>query len=115
MLLCFRYKDILDEAICQSTHQPRKCIIYQRRRVLECTLEKDRDICWEEALEAEPVPCVSVEANEPLYILYTSGNNLISINSSIKFTNQLSVNKSNYTEFVFFIISSDGAIKSWML
>ncbi|XP_026332135.1 acyl-CoA synthetase short-chain family member 3, mitochondrial [Hyposmocoma kahamanoa] len=68
-----RYKDILDEAICQSTHQPRKCIIYQRRRVLECTLEKDRDICWEEALEAEPVPCVSVEANEPLYILYTSG------------------------------------------
>lgn len=49
--------------------------------MLECTLEKDRDICWEEALEAEPVPCVSVEANEPLYILYTSGNNLISTNS----------------------------------
>ncbi|CAK1593667.1 unnamed protein product [Parnassius mnemosyne] len=68
-----RYKDILDEALCQSSQQPRCCIIYQRRRVLECQMEKGRDICWEEALEAEPVSCVSVEANEPLYILYTSG------------------------------------------
>ncbi|XP_075984857.1 acyl-CoA synthetase short-chain family member 3, mitochondrial [Anticarsia gemmatalis] len=68
-----RYKDILDEALCQSAHQPEKCIIYQRRRVLECPLEPGRDISWEEAIEADPVPCVSVEANEPLYILYTSG------------------------------------------
>ncbi|XP_013186107.1 acyl-CoA synthetase short-chain family member 3, mitochondrial isoform X1 [Amyelois transitella] len=68
-----RYKDILDEALCQSSHQPQCCIIYQRRRVLECTLEEGRDISWEDALEADPVPCVSVEANEPLYILYTSG------------------------------------------
>ncbi|KAM3960800.1 LOW QUALITY PROTEIN: acyl-CoA synthetase short-chain family member 3, mitochondrial [Aphomia sociella] len=68
-----RYKDILDEALCQSSHQPRCCIIYQRRRVLECKLEVGRDIAWQEALEADPVPCVSVEANEPLYILYTSG------------------------------------------
>ncbi|XP_063536075.1 acyl-CoA synthetase short-chain family member 3, mitochondrial [Cydia strobilella] len=68
-----RYKDILDEALSQSSHQPLKCIIYQRRRVLECSLEKDRDMCWKEALESEPVPCVPVESNEPLYILYTSG------------------------------------------
>ncbi|XP_052753973.1 acyl-CoA synthetase short-chain family member 3, mitochondrial [Galleria mellonella] len=68
-----RYKDILDEALCQSSHQPRCCIIYQRRRVLECTLEPGRDISWQEALENEPVPCISIEANEPLYILYTSG------------------------------------------
>ncbi|XP_041982919.1 acyl-CoA synthetase short-chain family member 3, mitochondrial [Aricia agestis] len=68
-----RYKDILDEALCQSSHQPKQCIIYQRRRVLECTLEPGRDICWDEALDAEPVPCVSTEANEALYILYTSG------------------------------------------
>nr|XP_026497397.1 acyl-CoA synthetase short-chain family member 3, mitochondrial [Vanessa tameamea] len=68
-----RYKDILDEALCQSSHQPNKCIIFQRRRVLECSLEKDRDISWDEALKAEPVPCVSTEANEALYILYTSG------------------------------------------
>lgn len=74
-MLCIisRYKDILDEALCQSSHQPRNCIIYQRRRVLECHLEKKRDICWDEAMESEPVPCVSLEANEPLYILYTSG------------------------------------------
>lgn len=69
----FRYKDILDEALCQSSHQAKNCIIFQRRRVLECQLEKDRDICWDEAQKAESVPCVSVEANEPLYILYTSG------------------------------------------
>ncbi|XP_023934561.2 acyl-CoA synthetase short-chain family member 3, mitochondrial [Bicyclus anynana] len=68
-----RYKDILDEALCQSTHQPLKCIIYQRRRVLECSLIKPRDICWEEAMLADPVPCVSTEANDPMYILYTSG------------------------------------------
>ncbi|XP_068619643.1 acyl-CoA synthetase short-chain family member 3, mitochondrial [Battus philenor] len=68
-----RYKEILDEALCQSAHQPRRCIIFQRRRVLECSLEPDRDLCWQEALESDPVPCESVEANEPLYILYTSG------------------------------------------
>ncbi|CAH0730770.1 unnamed protein product, partial [Brenthis ino] len=68
-----RYKDILDEALSQSSHKPNKCIIYQRRRVLECSLEKDMDICWEDALNASPVPCVSTEANEALYILYTSG------------------------------------------
>ncbi|XP_045454552.1 acyl-CoA synthetase short-chain family member 3, mitochondrial [Melitaea cinxia] len=68
-----RYKDILDKALCQSSHQPSNCIIYQRRRVLECSLQKDRDICWDEAIKADPVPCVSTEANEALYILYTSG------------------------------------------
>lgn len=68
----------MDEALCQSAHQPNKCIIYQRRRVLECVLEPERDISWEEALEAEPVPCVPVEANEPLYILYTSGEKFLS-------------------------------------
>ncbi|VVC99593.1 unnamed protein product [Leptidea sinapis] len=68
-----RYKDILDEALAQCSHQPTSCIIYQRRRVLECPLEKGRDICWEEAMTSDPIPCVSTEANEALYILYTSG------------------------------------------
>ncbi|KPJ11786.1 Acyl-CoA synthetase short-chain family member 3, mitochondrial [Papilio machaon] len=68
-----RYKDILDEALCQSSHQPRACVVYQRRRVLECSLEPGRDVCWESAMSSEPAPCVSLEANEPLYILYTSG------------------------------------------
>lgn len=30
------------------------------------------DICWENAM-GEPAECVAVEANDPLYILYTSG------------------------------------------
>lgn len=52
--------------------KPDKCIIFQRRNVLVSELDPIIDMCWEEAL-AEPVECVPVEANDPLYILYTSG------------------------------------------
>ncbi len=34
---------------------------------------RGRDISWNEAIDAEPAPCVSVAATDPLYILYTSG------------------------------------------
>lgn len=37
-------------------------------------LDLDMDIVWEDALNLRgPHECVPVEANEPLYILYTSG------------------------------------------
>lgn len=69
-----RYKDILNEAIEFSSYKPLKCIIYQRRNVEVATLDVDMDISWDDALKmAGPHKCVSVEANDPLYILYTSG------------------------------------------
>ncbi|KRT78705.1 AMP-binding protein [Oryctes borbonicus] len=69
-----KYKDILNEAIEWSTYKPDKCIIFQRKTIENCQLDLDMDILWEDVLTlARPHECVPVEANEPLYILYTSG------------------------------------------
>lgn len=70
----FRYKEILNEAIEYSSYKPKKCIIFQRRNVEACPLDVEMDMLWEDALKlAGPHECVSVESNDPLYILYTSG------------------------------------------
>ncbi|XP_014259510.1 acyl-CoA synthetase short-chain family member 3, mitochondrial [Cimex lectularius] len=69
-----RYKLLLNEAISLCTEKPKKCIIFQRKNVQECLLEPDMDVDWEEVLKySEPHPCVPVESNHPMYILYTSG------------------------------------------
>ncbi|KAK9890129.1 hypothetical protein WA026_008938 [Henosepilachna vigintioctopunctata] len=69
-----RYKEILNEAIEMSSYKPHKCIIFQRRNVESCSLDVEMDLLWEDALKmAGPHECVPVEANDPLYILYTSG------------------------------------------
>ncbi|GLV39394.1 uncharacterized protein CBL_13273 [Carabus blaptoides fortunei] len=69
-----KYKNILNEAIECSSFKPGRCIIYQRRNVDIAPLDLEMDILWEDALSmAGPHDCVPVEANEPLYILYTSG------------------------------------------
>lgn len=71
---CWRYKDILNEAVRLSNWKPRKVIVFQRREVECCPLDHPRDAEWDEELaNAEPHPCVPVESNHPLYILYTSG------------------------------------------
>uniref|UniRef100_A0A1B6GN44 Acyl-CoA synthetase short-chain family member 3, mitochondrial n=1 Tax=Cuerna arida TaxID=1464854 RepID=A0A1B6GN44_9HEMI len=68
------YKKILNEAIARVQCKPLRCIIYQRRNVQEAELCPSMDLLWDDALSAaEPHPCVPVEANDPLYILYTSG------------------------------------------
>jgi propionyl-CoA synthetase len=67
------YKPLLDEAIELAQHKPGTCVILHRP-MQDATLVEGRDLDWEEAMaEAEPANCVPVAANDPLYILYTSG------------------------------------------
>ena len=67
------YKPLLDEAIRLANHKPSGCVILQRP-VQEASLVEGRDLDWAQAMAgAAPVPCVPVNANDPLYILYTSG------------------------------------------
>ncbi|MEM7800805.1 MAG: propionyl-CoA synthetase [Chloroflexota bacterium] len=68
-----QYKPLLDEAINLSTHKPEKCLILQRPQA-EASMIEGRDVDWATSVpSAEPHPCVTVEATDPLYILYTSG------------------------------------------
>jgi len=67
------YKPLLDEAIDLATHKPEFCIILQRPEQRASMID-GRDADWRAAsAAAEPHPCVSVTATDPLYILYTSG------------------------------------------
>ena len=66
------YKPLLDEAIRQATHKPMNSIVLQRPQYTAPMGETDID--WHQAVSAAAkAECVDVEANHPLYILYTSG------------------------------------------
>ncbi|WP_068087065.1 propionyl-CoA synthetase [Polycladidibacter stylochi] len=71
------YKPLLDDAIAQSSHKPQACLIQQRDTLkAELTSERDFDLAAEMAkadAEGRRAECVAVDANDPLYILYTSG------------------------------------------
>jgi propionyl-CoA synthetase len=67
------YKPLLDEAIAMVESKPDRSIVLQRP-MLEAELDPSLDLDWNDAVSgAKPVPCVPVEATDPLYILYTSG------------------------------------------
>ncbi|MEJ2530247.1 MAG: propionyl-CoA synthetase [Halioglobus sp.] len=67
------YKPLLDAAIELAQHKPDRCVILHRP-MQDAALVAGRDLDWAEAMaDATPVDCVPVGANEPLYILYTSG------------------------------------------
>ncbi len=67
------YKPLLDKAIDQATHKPDFCVIFQREQEV-AKLIPGRDFAWHEfQFGVEPVDCVPVEGNHPVYILYTSG------------------------------------------
>ena len=67
------YKPLLDEALELSSHRVGRCIVLQRPQAT-AALQAGRDLEWSPALEdAPPASCASVEATDPLYILYTSG------------------------------------------
>ena len=67
------YKPLLDEAVRLAQHKPAACLVLQRPQA-PASMTAGRDVDWNEAVAAAgPVPCVSVAATDPLYILYTSG------------------------------------------
>ena len=67
------YKPLLDQAIELATYKPERCIVLQRSMQLG-DMTSGRDLDWEDAMAAsESANCVPVNANDPLYILYTSG------------------------------------------
>ena len=67
------YKPLLDEAITLSQHKPDHCLILQREAE-PAALVPNRDCDWAQLVsQSDPVGCVPVAANHPLYILYTSG------------------------------------------
>jgi len=67
------YKPLLDEAIEIAGPKPERCVICQRPQA-QANLIAGRDLDWNELeADASPAECVSVDATDPLYILYTSG------------------------------------------
>ena len=67
------YMPIVERALGMATHRPERVVVLQRPQC-EAALTPGRDLTWEQALEgAEPADPVTVEATDPLYILYTSG------------------------------------------
>ena len=70
------YKPLVDEALRCASHGVKNVVVLQRER-LAADLQAPRDHDWaalRAVTEADPIPaCVEVSANDPLYILYTSG------------------------------------------
>ncbi|XP_076669967.1 acyl-CoA synthetase short-chain family member 3, mitochondrial [Andrena cerasifolii] len=68
-----QYTTMLNGALNTITVKKPRCIIFQRRNIWESPLLQDQ-YDWDELMrKSRPHPCQPVEANEPLYILYTSG------------------------------------------
>ena len=66
------YKPLLDEARKLSKHKVEKTIIFQRD-AHKCDLSSD-DVDWNDFIKDAPdAECVECDANDPAYILYTSG------------------------------------------
>ncbi|MEJ6708513.1 MAG: propionyl-CoA synthetase [Amylibacter sp.] len=67
------YKPLLDTAIEMAVHKPETCIIFQRPEAVGTIIE-GRDLDWDGVqVGVTPAPCVPVNGNDPVYILYTSG------------------------------------------
>ncbi len=70
------YKSLVDESIKLAKSPPDKVLIYRRGFDPNLSLVAGRDVDWKELAAKHAgakVPCAWIEANEPSYILYTSG------------------------------------------
>ena len=66
------YLPLVNEAISLSQHKPAATVVFQRPELVAQLHDGVHD--WADLLAvAEPHDCVSVQATDPLYILYTSG------------------------------------------
>lgn len=67
------YKPLVDEAIEIANHKPKKVIVFNRKLGAKVPFKK-YDVDYEALVYgSEETPCVPLESNHPLYILYTSG------------------------------------------
>lgn len=67
------YKPLVDHALELTTHRVDHVVLLQRPQV-EAGMQPERDLDWTAQIaDAQPVDCVPVAGNDPLYILYTSG------------------------------------------
>ena len=67
------YKPMVDKAIALAQHKPQSVVVFQRPQ-LEAELTPGRDLTWDDAIKgAPPAECVTLQAGDPLYVLYTSG------------------------------------------
>lgn len=67
------YKPLLDDALNQASHKVDHCLILARHQY-QAELTEPRDADWQQALQnASNADCVSLNATDPLYVLYTSG------------------------------------------
>ncbi|KAI9024615.1 acyl-CoA synthetase/AMP-acid ligase [Hyaloraphidium curvatum] len=72
------YKPLVDEALQASKHKPRKVIVFQRPQVPAPVDPSRGESEWQVEIKkikaaGKTVPYVPVDAEDPLYILYTSG------------------------------------------
>ncbi|XP_030633153.1 acyl-CoA synthetase short-chain family member 3, mitochondrial isoform X2 [Chanos chanos] len=68
------YIPLVEKALELSSHKPDKVLIYSRPNMEKVFMHPDLNLDWEEEMAtARPHDCVSLPANHPLYILYTSG------------------------------------------
>ena len=69
-----KLKQIVDEAM-ETCPGVRKVVVYQREPKISVAMKAGRDVWWHEAMAAADGECEAewMDAEDPLYILYTSG------------------------------------------
>jgi propionyl-CoA synthetase len=67
------YKPLVDEAIELANHKPKKVVVFNRKLGARVPFKK-YDVDYDALVYgSEEVPCISLNATHPLYVLYTSG------------------------------------------